>query len=753
MTLPSDGVTALRARQSVHDSSQTILVALPLPVDECFTYSVPVGTVCPDVGCRVRVPLGRRRMVGVVVGHGHADQREASYEIRSIDAVLDPEPVLPAELLELCRWTAENYLASWGEVLASALPLRPGGPVSGRERSRRATLTDVARAAPERLLEACGRSRRRRELVEALLSARDGLETLPRDATRLLRPLLEQGLVCWRTAASPTSEAAAGSAPLVLNPRQAEAVRLLSEGLRAGRYAPFVLRGVTGSGKTEVYLRAAEVALGLGRGVIYLVPEIGLTPLLARRFLLRFGKRVAVLHSGRSQAGRDRDWRRVRSGEANVVLGARSAVFAPVVRPGLFIVDEEQEASFKQEERPRYHARDLALVRARAWSAVAVLGSATPSVESTYNARIGKYQTLELPKRIRGRPMAHAEVVDMRQEFRRRGVADPLSERLISLLKEGLQRGEQSLLLLNRRGYSTFLLCRECGTVVSCPRCSVSLVLHRAEGKLRCHHCGYWRGIPGSCPACRSKHLHWGGGGTERLEEHLRSCLAGAKLVRLDRDTVRRQGAAERILLGFERGEWDVLLGTQMIAKGHHFPRVTLVGVLAAESTLALPDFRAAERTFDLVMQVVGRAGRGDVGGRAVVQTFQPEHYAIQTACEQDYEAFYQHEIRFRRNLQHPPFTRLANLLVSGRNEECTANQAAALAQTLRQQGRSHVRVVGAAPAPLARLRGRHRFQVLVKARARGRLLDTLRAALRIHGDQGHPVRRVAVDMDPINLL
>jgi primosomal protein N' (replication factor Y) len=530
-------------------------------------------------------------------------------------------------------------------------------------------------------------------------------------------------------------------------------VAAVQAALRERTYRPVMLRGVTGSGKTEVYLRAAEEALAQGRGVIYLVPEIGLTPLLSRRFAHRFGNRVAVLHSGLSRGQRQQHWQRVRRGEATVVLGARSALFAPVVRPGLFVVDEEQESSFKQDERPRYHARDLALVRARECGAVVLLGSATPSLESFHHARTGKYHLLELPRRVQDRPLARTEVVDMREEFRSRGVADPLSRRLESLLRAGLERGEQSLLLLNRRGYATFVLCRECGAAVSCPQCSVTLVLHRAEARLRCHHCHYWRRQPETCPACGSGHLHWGGEGTQRMEERLRARLEDVRMVRLDRDAVRRRGEAERILTGFDRGEWDVLLGTQMVAKGHDFSRVTLVGVLAAESTLCMPDFRAAERTFHLITQVVGRSGRGRSPGQAVIQTFQPQHYAIRHACEQDYLKFFEHEIRFRKLLQYPPFTVLANLIIARPGEDDACSQAQALAGELGKLGQEHVRVVGPAPAPLARLRGRFRFQILLKARARGRLLDVLRGALAAHRRQGHSERHVMVDMDPVSLL
>ncbi len=743
------------AAEGEEASPRHVQVALPLPLGHSLTYLVPSGcTPFPRPGTRVLVPLGRRKLTGFVVDPGIEPPELGSGKLREIQAVLDAEPVLDAQLLAFCRWSARYYFSSWGEMLACAVPYAQRADLGRTRPAQRLHLTEKGSASAERIAAVCGRSARRRDVVAALLENPDGVASseLPRDARRLVEPLLEVGLVEWREA-PPSSDPPQAEPALELNPSQDEAVQRIQQAIAGGTYQPFLLRGVTGSGKTEVYLRAAEATLAQGRGVLYLVPEIGLTPLLARRFQARFGERVAILHSGLSRAERARHWARVRRGEATVVLGARSALFAPLARPGLLVVDEEQETSFKQEERPRYHARDLALVRARESGAVVILGSATPSIESFHHALGGKYEMLELPQRIYDRPMARAEVVDMREEFQVRGVADPLSRRLEDYLRQGLERGEQSLLLLNRRGYATFVLCRECGEAVSCPACSVSLVLHLAERRLRCHYCGHSRTSPVKCPGCGGKHLHQGGEGTQRMEERLRSRFEGVRLVRLDRDTARRRGEGERILRGFADGEWDVLLGTQMVAKGHDFPRVTLVGVLAAESTLCLPDFRAAERTFHLITQVVGRSGRGETPGRAVIQTFQPDHYAIRHACAQDYRAFYDEEIRFRKLLQYPPFTVLANLVVSQREEDGARRQAEALAADLEERGKEFLRVVGPAPAPLARLRGQHRFQILLKARARGRILDVLERALEAHGQAGFSLRNVNVDMDPVSLL
>lgn len=728
----------------------TAQVALPVPVDGCFTYTIPErlrDRVRP--GVRVRVPFGPRRLTGFVMEIGSAAGSAGRGALRDIDEVLDAAPLAGARLRDLARWAAGYYFASPGEVLACAVP-SPAKGDGGAERVLR--LTAAGRRDTAMVEAAIGRSRRRRELVERLRAGDEGVPAadLPRDRAALVRPLAAAGVVAWER---PAAVLPSPLPAIDLNPAQRAAAAAIEGALEEGGYAPFLLLGVTGSGKTEVFLRAVETALRQGRSALYLVPEIGLTPLLADRFLRRFGDRTAVLHSGLGRGRRWEAWSRVAAGEARVVLGTRSAVFAPLVRPGLIVVDEEQDTSFKQEERPRYQARDLALVRARREDTVVVLGSATPSLESYHRARLGKYRLLQLTGRVEDRPLARAEIVDMREEFREIGRARALSRALVDGLQETLGAGHQSVLLLNRRGYATFLLCRDCGELVRCPSCSVSLVLHRAEGRMRCHYCGHARPVPETCDNCGGQRLRSGAEGTERLEELLAEAVPEARVVRLDRDTVRRRGEAERILSGFGRGDWDILLGTQMVAKGHDYPRVTLVGVLAAEGTLGLPDFRAAERTFQLLTQVAGRSGRGKTPGRVLIQTFQPDHYAVRHACSQDYEGFYEEEVRFRRLLQYPPFTVLANLIVSRTKPDTAARQGEALAGALRDRGGAFVRVLGPAPAPLSRLRGLHRVQVLLKARARGRLADAIRWALDRTESAGFPRRHVIVDMDPASLL
>jgi len=517
-------------------------------------------------------------------------------------------------------------------------------------------------------------------------------------------------------------------------------------------YAPFLLFGATGSGKTEVYLRAAEAALAKGRGVLYLVPEIGLTPLLLSRLARRLPGPIAVLHSA-MPAGERRDaWERVRSGECRVVVGARSAVFAPVPELGLLVVDEEHDGSYKQEERPRYHARDVAVVRARNEGAVLVLGSATPSLESFHHARAGRYRLLRLGGRVEQRPLPAVRIVDMRREYRETGAVRPVSRALEKAVAEALGRGEQALILRNRRGWAKALLCPACGVRIGCPRCSLSLTWHREPGRLRCHLCGIERPRPGACPACGQPELREVGEGTERIEDELRRLFPEARIGRMDRDTVRRRGVQERLLRQFDRGDLDILVGTQMIAKGHDFPRVTLVGVLSADHTLGLPDFRAAERTFQLLTQMAGRAGRGDRPGEVIVQAFDSGHPVLREAAAQDYEAFYEREMGFRRALRYPPVSGLVRLLVVGKEPSKARAWAQLVAEALEQAGENKLVLSGPGPAPVERIRGMYREQILVRSAGRRRLVEAVSRALELV-ERKVPRRAVHVDVDPLSVL
>lgn len=730
-------------------SKRLVSVAVPTPPRRLYTYRVPEPLPPPSPGVRVRVPLGRRSVTGVVVGSADASPEGAA--LRDLREVLDEEPLLSPEVLELTRRASEGYLVSWGVLLRAALPPELEAP-----RRVRVRLTERGREAAER-----GEAG-----LERLVARPEGLsEAVARrhvGGAAALRRCLRRGWVersesagarrRERAAARPAVAPGVAPAPERLTPDQEAALASLRADMGEGRFRVHLLAGVTGSGKTEVYLRAMAETLDRGRTALFLVPEIGLAPILSRAVRGRFGEIAAILHSGLRPEERLAEWRRVHEGRAKVVLGARSAVFAPLRGLGIVVVDEEHEGAYKQEETPRYHGRDLALVRAAREGAVALLGSATPSLESWHRARQGSYRLSLLPRRVSGRPLPEVEVVDMREEFRITGSTSPLSERLVEALAGLRERGEQAIVLLNRRGYASFVLCRECGETVLCPRCELSLTYHRGAERLRCHYCNHSRPRPSRCPGCESAHLHFGGEGTERAERHLRRRLPDLRVLRMDRDTVRAREGHLRILAGFEAGEADVLLGTQMVAKGHDFPRVTLVGVLAADAVLGRPDFRAAERTFQMITQVAGRAGRGEGPGRVLVQAFRPGHPAIRSALDQDHAAFAAREMRYRRALGYPPCSHLARVLVSDSDPGRARERARRAFAALEEAGEGHLVILGPAPAPLARLRGRHRVHLLVRAGARGRLVAALRGMLDTLDPDGGAPRGLLVDVDPLQL-
>ena len=539
----------------------------------------------------------------------------------------------------------------------------------------------------------------------------------------------------------------------VLNADQERVLAEVSGWIEAKTFTAGLLYGVTGSGKTEVYLAAVEAALARGKTALLLVPEIALTLWMGRLCRARFGAGVAVLHSTLADVERAREWWRVRRGEARVVVGTRSAVFAPLENLGLIVVDEEQESSYKQEETPRYHGRDVAVMRAKLESAVALLGSATPSLESFHNARTGKYHLLELGGRVANRPLARVEIVDLREDFRATHRAGPLSTRLTEAIAARLEQGTQSLILLNRRGYSWFVICRSCGAGISCDNCSISLTYHKRRERLECHYCGFWRRVPQTCPKCASEHIYFYGAGAEQLEERLRAKFPAAKIARLDRDAVRTKRAYQQVLGEFASGKLDILVGTQMVAKGHDFQRVTLVGVVAADLQLHLPDFRAAERTFQLLTQVAGRAGRGGLPGEVLVETYYPEHYAIQLAARQDYLSFYERELEFRRLLHYPPFTAIAHVLIRDKKIENAIRWSRQLSAFLAPQESRGVKVLGPAAAPLARLKREYRFQFLLKAPKRTQLTQVLSELLAFREKKEIPEAAVLVDVDPLSLL
>jgi len=725
-------------------------VAIPVPVRRLFTYTVDPELAPVAVrGARVRVPFGGRKVVGTIV-ECPAPPPEEGIKLKAVAGLAEGEPLVSVQLLDLARFVADYYLCSWGEAIEAALP-----PVSTPPPASRAVRltpgSDPGTLAPRALA--------RRRLVERISRAEGGLplvELSPAER-RLIGPLKQTGLVevfVQAASASPDRPASASPppSPHVLTAGQDEVMGQLDAAIRAGGYSPFLLYGATGSGKTEVYFQAARRVLDQGRGVLYLVPEIGLTPLLLTTVRRRFPGSAVVMHSGLARRERREAWERVRRGQRRFVLGTRSAVFAPLPDLGLVIVDEEQDTSYKQNETPRYNGRDLAVVRAREQGAMVILGSATPSLESFRHARAGRYTLLRLGGRVEHRPMPEVRIVDMREQFQGEGAITPLSNPLADELRACLGRGEQALILRNRRGWATALHCPTCGERVQCPQCSIAMTWHRAARRLRCHYCGFEQGHPDRCPHCGGDDLNQLGEGTERIEGLLRDTLPGARVERMDRDTIRRRGAHEKVLRRFERHEIDVLVGTQMIAKGHDFPKVTLVGVLSADQTLGLPDFRSSERAFQLLTQVAGRAGRGERPGRVVVQAFDADHPVLRLAADQDYEAFYDREIQYRRALRYPPLSALVQILVQEKDLVLARRWAAEVVEALRSIEPRRILLAGPGPAPVERIKGRWRQQVLVRAAGRRRLVETVdRAMQEIEGKV--PRKALTVDVDPYSLL
>lgn len=572
----------------------------------------------------------------------------------------------------------------------------------------------------------------------------------------VIRALEKKGLVQLekrKVRRKPVSLEPIGKKEFILNKEQKLALDEIENALKADTFKVFLLKGVTGSGKTEVYLRAIERALKMGKDALYLVPEISLTPMLQREITGRFGDKVSLLHSALTPGERFDEWLRVKHAEAKIVLGARSAVFAPLENLGLIIIDEEQDPSYKQDESPRYNARDLAIIRARDKNIPVVMGSATPSMESFSNALDGKFALLELKSRVEKRPLPEVTVVDMKEECKKKGERIVVSEKLMQEIKKKVQSGEQVLILLNRRGFSSFVQCRDCGKSIQCPRCSLALTHHKIGERLLCHYCGYWRKQPEKCPFCGKENLLFGGEGTEKLEAILSEQIEELRIGRMDRDTVRGRGGHMRILKAFEGGEMNILVGTQMIAKGHDFPSVTLVGVISADRILCLPDFRASERTFQLITQVSGRAGRGEIPGLVIVQAYHSGHYAIQTAIHQDFEAFYEKEIKFRRVMKYPPFSVMANIIIQNRDIKRGSDHAKKVSQMMRRLSDGKVKVMGPAMAPISRIRKNYRFQIVVKARARKDIKEMLNIFLDEAGKKRIPTKEMIIDVDPISLM
>jgi primosomal protein N' (replication factor Y) len=759
---------ARAGRQGGSERETLLEVAVALPVFETHTYRSHRPDVAIAIGTQVLVPFRSRTVTGFVVGHPQDIDDSLRANLREIAEVVGEGPAIDEPVLELCRWAASYYLAPLGEVLNSALPSGERASTSRRLRLTDHGMRAIASALPSGL-SALALDEGDRDLLLRLKKARslslaDLVRKAPSQAARV-EFLQKRGFLAvaedvrgtkreWRSCPDQAGPPAAPTerALPTLNTHQAAAYAALRAALGKG-YATFVLQGITGSGKTEVYLRLIAEARRRGRGALVLVPEIALTPQLAARFRARFGDDVAVLHSALPPGERTAAWRRLRRGEVGIALGARSGVFAPVRDLAIVVVDEEHDGSFKQEDGFRYHARDLAVMRASQSGALAVLGSATPCLETYRNVRLGRFRRLLLPVRANpaaaSRPLPAVEVVDLRRHPP--GPDGLLSPPLALAIDQALSAGEQTILFLNRRGFSTVVHCHACGYVVRCKACAVSLTLHRLRGRLLCHYCGHAEPVRDICPQCKTPNLRGMGSGTERVEALVRQRFPSARVARLDRDTAdRSRGRLERILADMHAREVDILVGTQMVTKGHDFGGVTLVGVLRPDQGIHLPDFRAAERTFQILEQVAGRAGRGERPGRIIVQSYCPEHPAIEFLRHHDYEGFAEDELGRRKSVQYPPFSRMVVVRLEGANATEVREAASAVASCARAAADGDVRILGPSEAPIARLRGRTRFQVWLSGADRKKLMAAAAAAQRISLSSRV---RLEVDVDPQSVL
>jgi primosomal protein N' (replication factor Y) (superfamily II helicase) len=794
-------------------------IALPVAVHGTFTYAIPEALRdAVRLGARVEVPLGPKLSTGFVVGLLDVAAVDAA-KVKPIRSVLDEdEPALTREIIELCRWAAEYYIAPFGEMLRVALPANMASRgkreavLAGDDalidvalsekrilesdldfvrelRNRPLPLSMLPRASVERLrgagiiatrdrlvdakgvrydrfvvLESAGAATSKQQTALDLLASRGGemsvaaLEHAGVSAAVLSALVKKQIVRIERRARRHTLDAflagldPAGTPELRYSSEQRDAISAVKGAL--GTFAPFLLEGVTGSGKTEVYVEVMREVVRRGEQALLLVPEISLTPVFAARLKERFGERIAILHSSLSASERYDQWWRARRGEVDVAIGPRSALFVPFPSLGVIVVDEEGDSAYKQEESPRYNARDLAVVRAQLRNIPVVLGSATPSLESRENAARGKYTLLRMTKRVEARPLPEVEVIDLRRE---RAEKDDKGFVIFSgTLREELRKifgaGEQAIILINRRGYAPYLLCRECGHEFRCRDCSVTMTVHRKSGLLICHYCGLRKPIPSKCPLCGGEVLQPIGFGTEKVEERFHRDFPGVAADVLDRDSTRKKGSMVKILDRFRRGETQALIGTQMLSKGHHFPNVTMTAVLNADSILGYPDFRSAEKTFYLLTQVAGRSGRGELRGRVLIQSAFPTHYAIQHAMQHDYEAFYEAEIQFRKTFHYPPVTSMIAILFRGENLPDVERAAVTCGRMLEEalQPLAGSRIQGPAPAPLARIKGVWRYQILLRSPQRVALRRAVEGVMLPRKWKGVDV---AIDVDPINIL
>ena len=751
-------------------------VVVPGPFKEPLIYGVPESLQDRIVpGLRVLVPLQKRTVTGIFL---ESVRESLLHQTKDIIELLDDQPFLDAHLLELAKWIAQYYVASLGEVITSVLP-----PNSRRQSQRMVLLKQAEAKITDELGRKVLRTLRQHkgkmpsaalkrafpevalQTVLARFESRGVIEM--HDHLPTQRTSKDQS---WPTASAPATDA---PTKFRLTPEQNSALRTIEERISSGGFETFLLHGVTGSGKTEVYLRAMERAKALGRRSLILIPEISLTPQLLDRLRARFPNNTGVLHSALTAAERLAQWRHIARGDVDVVIGARSAVFAPIPDLGLIVVDEEHDPSYKQEETLRYNGRDVAVVRGKLLACPVILGSATPALETYENCRQGRYRLLEITRRVEQRPLPVIETIDLRARFASNcsnsatmttaqaesAIAGQrlFSDVLVRALNDNFSSGHQTLIFLNRRGFANFVQCRICGYVWRCPHCSVTLALHLKLNRMSCHHCDYRRPLTDNCPECHKETLSRIGTGTERVEQALKQLLPDARVARMDRDTTHGRGSHEALIRRWENGDIDILVGTQMVTKGHDVFGVTVVGALLADLSLNMPDFRAAERTFQLLSQVAGRSGRGDNPGRVIIQTYAPDHYAMQFLIAHDYRGFFAAEREFRQALNYPPFSRLVNLRVDGpkatdveKNIQLLAAGLRAL-QTRNPQIYDNVEVLGPAAAPIEKLRNRYRWQLLLRSKHSSRLLKLARAARDILPNSR--AVRLHIDVDPYSML
>jgi primosomal protein N' (replication factor Y) len=726
-------------------------------LDRAFDYAVPPELEDQvTLGAKVRVPFKSRDLVGFVV---EFPEEPFTGKLKAIEEVLGPRGFLPVRLIELAQWMARYYCAQLTVALLTVLPRAVRRADAAFK--QRLWVERLVDSLPDEAAAALSKARAQKTAWDFLSESGPGwLADLSRDSgagVAAWRGLAERQLISIESRTQDRDpflrDPVAASQPFIANPGQAAALEIVKGEITAEKPKVLLLHGVTGSGKTEVYLQAIAHVLALGKSALVLVPEIALTPQTVGHFRARFAGQkagVAVLHSHLSSGERHDQWQHIRAGRARIVIGARSAVFAPLENLGLIVVDEEHEQSYKQEESPHYHARDVAVMRGHLEGAAVLLGSATPSLESWHHAKEGKYRLVSLPQRVEEGQMPTTHVLDVRST--KKGAAPTLlAPRLVEAIQARLDRREQSIIFLNRRGYSASLQCPQCGYIEMCPNCSVALTYHRAADRLRCHFCDHAAPVPHACPSCGFAPFKHAGVGTEKVEHALVDAFPQARIARMDSDNMRGRDAYAKTLGEFGRGEIDILVGTQMIAKGLHFPSVTCVGVINADLALQIPDFRAAERVFQLLMQVSGRSGRGQVRGEVFVQTRAPFHPAIQFARHHDYTGFVEQELEFRRQLAYPPFARFILITARGRAEEKTLFVLENLARELARLDLPDTEITGPAPAPIARVQDRYRFQVFLRTRRITAVTPRLRP---LFMERAWPDEvRVSVDVDPVDLL